>query len=113
MDISDFDSANNLVSLFLTRADERGDAPFLWAKLGGQWRSLSWAEVARQVCQIAENLRGLGLVDGDRVVLLSENRPSPHAGQTDSWARGSESITRKWQLGQKRKAIAASLSMSI
>ncbi len=75
LDISDFDSANNLVSLFLARADERGDAPFLWAKPGGQWESLSWAEVARQVCLIAENLRGLGLGDGDRVVLLSENRP--------------------------------------
>ena len=75
MDISDFDSANNLVSLFLSRADEREEAPFLWAKRSGQWQSISWAEVARQICLIAEHIRGLGLGEGDRVLLLSENRP--------------------------------------
>ena len=75
MQLSDIDSANNLVELFLKRADTRGDAPFLGAKLGGEWRTQSWREVAGQVCVLAENLRALGLVDGDRVMLVSENRP--------------------------------------
>jgi long-chain acyl-CoA synthetase len=75
MRLTDFAAARNLVSLFLERADELGDRPFLWAKREGAWRSLSWTEVARQVCLLAENLRGLGLGDGDRVVLVSENRP--------------------------------------
>ncbi|MBS0254270.1 MAG: long-chain fatty acid--CoA ligase [Proteobacteria bacterium] len=75
MDISDFDRASNLVSLFLSRADERGEAPFLWAKLGGQWQSISWAEAARRVCLLAESLVALGLQPGDRVMLVSENRP--------------------------------------
>jgi long-chain acyl-CoA synthetase len=73
--LSDIDSAPNLVSLFLKRADAGGDAPFLGAKRGGQWVTISWAEAARQVCLLAESLRGLGLVDGDRVALVSENRP--------------------------------------
>ena len=68
-------SAPNLVSLFLARADMRGDKPFLSAKHGGAWQSLSWAEVARQVCVMAQALRGIGLEDGDRVMLVSENRP--------------------------------------
>ncbi len=75
MELSDFDSSDNLVSLFLARADELGDRPFLWAKRDGRWQSLSWNAAARQVCQIAESLRGLGLDDGDRVMLVSENRP--------------------------------------
>ena len=36
----------NLVTMFLTRAREKGDAPFLWAKRGGQWQSVSWKEAA-------------------------------------------------------------------
>ncbi|WP_374285322.1 long-chain fatty acid--CoA ligase [Novosphingobium sp.] len=75
MDISDLRSRRNLVELFLARADERGEAPFLWAKRGGQWHSISWAEAARQVCLMAEALRGLGLEAGDRVLLVSDNRP--------------------------------------
>ncbi|WP_088310446.1 AMP-dependent synthetase/ligase [Novosphingobium sp. B 225] len=75
MDISDLRSRRNLVELFLARADERGDAPFLWAKRGGAWQPISWADAARQVCLLAEALRGLGLDAGDRVLLVSENRP--------------------------------------
>ncbi len=75
MDISDLRSRRNLVELFLARADARGEAPFLWAKRSGQWQSISWAEAARQVCLMAEALRGLGLEAGDRVLLVSDNRP--------------------------------------
>lgn len=73
--LHDIDNANNLVELFLTRADAKGDAPFLGRKLGTEWITQSWREVADQVCLLAENLRGLGLQDGDRVALISENRP--------------------------------------
>jgi len=73
--LSEIDSANNLVELFLKRADEKGDQPFLGAKREGGWQIISWRETAEQVCLLAENLRGLGLKDGDRVCLVSENRP--------------------------------------
>jgi long-chain acyl-CoA synthetase len=71
----DFDSFPNLVTMFLTRARYRGDAPFLWAKTGGQWQSISWAKAAHQVAGFARALRELGLEKGDRVMLVSENRP--------------------------------------
>lgn len=74
-DLSDFDRARNLVSLFLSRAEALGDEPMLWAKRDGAWQSHSWAEAARQVCLIAEALLAMGLKAGDRVVLVSENRP--------------------------------------
>ncbi|MXO65604.1 AMP-dependent synthetase/ligase [Altericroceibacterium endophyticum] len=75
MQLSDFQSADNLVRLFLDRADELGDAAFLSAKKEGVWTAISWTEAARQVCLLAEALRDMGLQDGDRVMLVSENRP--------------------------------------
>ncbi|MXO96881.1 AMP-binding protein [Erythrobacter aquimaris] len=73
--LSDIDSANNLVELFLKRADARPDKPFLGWKADGSWQTMSWGEAANRVCLLAEALRGLGLKDGDRVCLVSENRP--------------------------------------
>ena len=32
---------DNVVAMFLKRAEEKGDAPFLWAKRDGDWRSTS------------------------------------------------------------------------
>lgn len=75
VDISDLPASNNLVELFFNRVAVRGDAPFLWAKSDKGWQSQSWAEVANKVCQLAESLRALGLAAGDRVMLVSENRP--------------------------------------
>jgi len=66
---------DNLIALFLARAEEKGDAPFLWAKREGEWRSTSWAEAARQVAALAASLKNIGLEPGDRVALVSENRP--------------------------------------
>ncbi|BDI59842.1 AMP-dependent synthetase [Qipengyuania nanhaisediminis] len=73
--LQDIDSANNLVELFLKRADEKGDRPFLGRRQDGEWKTQSWREAAEQVCVLAENLRNLGLKDGDRVAIVSENRP--------------------------------------
>ena len=75
MDLAEFDKSPNLVSLFLKRAESRGNAPMLWAKREGEWVSLSWAEVARRVCLLAASLRRMGLQPGDRVLIVSENRP--------------------------------------
>ncbi|MBN8829975.1 MAG: long-chain fatty acid--CoA ligase [Sphingomonadales bacterium] len=61
--------------MFFTRAVERGDQPFLWAKRGEEWRATSWTEAARQVAALARALTSLGIRPGDRVMLVSENRP--------------------------------------
>lgn len=72
---NDFGDFPNLVSMFYARAQAYGDAPFLWAKLGGTWNSISWADAARQVAGFARALKAVGLEEGDRVMLVSENRP--------------------------------------
>ncbi len=65
----------NLVQMFFARAKEKGDAPFLWHKADGAWQPTSWAEAAHQVASLAAALTDLGLKRGDRVMLVSENRP--------------------------------------
>ncbi len=65
----------NLVTMFFTRAAEKGDAPFLWTKTSGTWVATSWAEAARQVASLATALTAIGLKRGDRVMLVAENRP--------------------------------------
>ena len=71
----DLATCPNLVSLFFERAEERGEHPFLWAKTDGKYRPLSWREVAAQVSDLARGLKAIGVGDGARVVLVSENRP--------------------------------------
>ena len=65
----------NLVTLFFNQVDARGEHPFLWAKRDGKFRPLSWREVAMQVSELARGFKALGVAPGDRVVLVSENRP--------------------------------------
>jgi long-chain acyl-CoA synthetase len=72
---NDFESIPNLVSMFLSRAELRGDRPFLGYKHGDEWRTISWAETARRVAGLAKALKAMGLKKGDRVMLVSENRP--------------------------------------
>jgi len=65
----------NLVKLFFDRAERHGEHPFLWAKVDGTYHPQTWREVAVQVTELARGLKALGLQPGDRVVLVSENRP--------------------------------------
>jgi long-chain acyl-CoA synthetase len=61
--------------MFFAKAREGGDKPFLWAKREGEYRSLSWNQTARRVKELSRGLRALGLEPGERIVLVSENRP--------------------------------------
>jgi long-chain acyl-CoA synthetase len=70
-----FEHFPNLVTMFFTRAQEKGDAPFLWAKKDGEWRPISWRAAAETVSRLAAALERIGLKPGDRVMLVSENRP--------------------------------------
>jgi long-chain acyl-CoA synthetase len=69
------DLGDNLVQLFTRRVAERGDAPMLWAKREGAWRPWSWRQVDAESRAIAATLVDAGLEPGDRVLLVSENRP--------------------------------------
>ena len=71
----DYDSCRSLPAMFFEEAARLGDKPFLWAKRGGHYQSLSWAEAAREVRRLARGLAALGIGRGERVALVAENRP--------------------------------------
>ncbi|MCE7795161.1 AMP-dependent synthetase/ligase [Sphingobium sufflavum] len=70
-----FEHFPNLTTMFFARAAEEGDRPFLRVKRDGDWSVQSWAAVARDVAALAAGLRAQGVQPGDRVMLVSENRP--------------------------------------
>ena len=65
----------NLLAMAFDRARQLGDRPFLWSKKGSAYQSVSWAEVADTARHLAAGLRRAGVADGDRVVIVAENRP--------------------------------------
>ncbi len=66
-----------LCSLFLGAVDRFGDAPALqwFTGRGDELDSLSYDEVLERARAVAGGLAALGLDRGDRVAILSENRP--------------------------------------
>ncbi len=71
----DYDSCRSLPAMFFDQADRLGDKPFLWAKAEGRFRPISWAAAAREIRRLASGLRSLGIGQGERIGLVSENRP--------------------------------------
>src|SRR6266404_7550207 len=64
-----------LNELFNSAVDRHRESEFLRFKVGGDWRSLTFGEVARRVRELALGLHALGIRSGDRVAIWSENRP--------------------------------------
>ncbi|HZT88472.1 MAG TPA: AMP-dependent synthetase/ligase [Stellaceae bacterium] len=71
----DYASCRSLPAMFFAEAERQGARPFLWAKQDGVYRPQSWAAAADAVRRLAGALIGLGIAPGDRVALVSENRP--------------------------------------
>jgi long-chain acyl-CoA synthetase len=71
----DYANCPSLTAAFFERASERGDKPFLWAKRDGRYQPWTWQQVNDAVRDLSRGLRDLGISTGDRVMLVSENRP--------------------------------------
>lgn len=66
---------NSLTHMFFEQALTLKEKPLLFAKNGDSWKSENWTEVAEKVTQLGAALRAMGVDKGDRVVIVSENRP--------------------------------------
>jgi long-chain acyl-CoA synthetase len=65
----------NTVAMMLRLASEWPLRPMLRGYRDGAWVGVTWADFARQVASLARHLRHAGISAGDRVLLVSENRP--------------------------------------
>ncbi len=70
-----FDEYNNIISMFFKKSTELQDKPYLWKKHDNDFKPLSWKEVQSLVKAVSRSLLDIGILKGDRVVILSENRP--------------------------------------
>jgi long-chain acyl-CoA synthetase len=65
-----------LTKLFFDAVERHAGRPAAYrAKIGGEWKPLTHREVEARVRNASLGLRELGVVPGDRVSLISENRP--------------------------------------
>lgn len=71
----DYKSIRNLPTMFFDQAERFGDRPLLWHKQDDEWRSRSWTQTAEEITALARGLLALGVQPGDRIGLVSENRP--------------------------------------
>jgi len=69
-------SKGTLNQLFFTAVDRNAGLPFAFrSKVGGEWIPITHRETTQRVQAISLGLRELGVKAGDRVALVSENRP--------------------------------------
>ena len=87
-----FDQFNSIVSLFHHQSINLADKPYLWKKSDDQFVSLSWKQIREQVEAIAQGLINLGVLKGDRIIILSENRPEWQVADLAIMAIGAISV---------------------
>jgi long-chain acyl-CoA synthetase len=82
----------SLPAMMLARAAQWADRPLFRHWQGGAWRSLRWGDFATQVAAVAAFLRARGIAPGDRVLLVSENRPEFPIADTAIMAIGAITV---------------------
>lgn len=66
---------NSLTQMFFEQAVTLRDKPLLFSKNGESWQSETWTQAAEKITRLGAALRAMGVDKGDRVVIVSENRP--------------------------------------
>jgi long-chain acyl-CoA synthetase len=83
---------NSLPQMMLELAAHRQDKPMLRHWHDKAWRRVTWAEFAHRVAAVAAGLRDAGVGPGDRVLLVSENRPEFVIADTALMAIGAVTV---------------------
>ena len=87
-----FDEFNSVVKIFEKQSYTLQDQPYLWRKIDDKYLSLSWKEVRINVERFSTALKNLGILEGDRVVIVSENRPEWQIADLSIMAIGAISV---------------------
>ncbi|HET9018304.1 MAG TPA: long-chain fatty acid--CoA ligase [Acetobacteraceae bacterium] len=65
----------NLAAMMLGRAKQWPDRPMLRGYRDDAWHGITWGRFGQLVGAVARGLRAAGVAAGDRVLIVSENRP--------------------------------------
>ncbi|MAI49431.1 MAG: long-chain fatty acid--CoA ligase [Rhodospirillaceae bacterium] len=71
----DYDVCTSLPAMFFANTSEMGERAFLWERRDTAWQYLSGNAAHGQAAALSAALKALGVAKGDRVALVSENRP--------------------------------------
>jgi long-chain acyl-CoA synthetase len=82
----------SLPQMMLELAAERQSRPMVRHWQDSAWRQVSWAEFAHRVAAVAAGLRAAGVGPGERVLLVSENRPEFLIADTALMAIGAVTV---------------------
>lgn len=69
-------SPSTIPALFMERAGRFAQTPWLWVKRTGQYHPMTWGECYQTVEALSAWLLQARVETGDRILLLSENRPA-------------------------------------
>ena len=72
----------NLAAMMLGRARQWPDRPMLRGVRDGAWHTITWGRFGQLVGAVARGLRAAGVAAGDRVLIVSENRPEYPIAET-------------------------------
>lgn len=78
--------------LLLDHAARRPAEPALREKAYGIWQTLSWAQLARLVRELACGLHAAGLQRGEHLVVIGENRPRMYAATLAAQSLGAIAV---------------------
>jgi long-chain acyl-CoA synthetase len=62
-------------------------------RVGDDWGSWTWSEVAERVARVAAGLKAMGVVPGDRIVLMMRNIPDFHVIDLAAYFCGATSVS--------------------
>ncbi len=65
----------HLARMILEQGSKFPDQPAMKWKENGEWKSISYSELSRRILNIAFSLKKMGIDNGDRVAIFSDNRP--------------------------------------
>jgi long-chain acyl-CoA synthetase len=65
----------SIPDMFFSQSFKFGERTMVRYKEAGEWKPLSWLEMAERVRLAAQGLLALGVTRGEKIALLSENRP--------------------------------------
>jgi long-chain acyl-CoA synthetase len=83
---------DTLPGLMLRNAEVRGDKPAMREKDLGIWRTYSWSDYAKEVEAFALGLSAIGFGQGDKLVVIGDNRPRLYWAQIAAQSLGGAAV---------------------
>ena len=86
------DTFENLVDMFEKSTRKYAHRPLFGVKRAGRYEWMSYAEVARAVAEFRGGLASLGVGHGDKVAVISDNRPEWAVGAYATYSLGAQYV---------------------